>query len=163
MPRLPLPPVCLVTFVGGRAAAIGGPAFSRWLSRKSPSILVNCVEEKVRRCVAASLEPQRVWAAALGTRRLSPGCRAGARAALWAPRAAAARHAVGRRHSFSGPWESGLGGARAERGLCSLEGGSSLPAVSGPEGPARGCFLSAQRVSGFRTGSKVLGCTRLAR
>ncbi|XP_058392947.1 5'-3' exoribonuclease 2-like isoform X2 [Diceros bicornis minor] len=25
---------------------MGGPAFSRWLSRKSPSILVSCVEEK---------------------------------------------------------------------------------------------------------------------
>ena len=31
------------------AAAMGVPAFFRWLSRKYPSIVVNCVEEKVRR------------------------------------------------------------------------------------------------------------------
>lgn len=132
-PRLPLLSLWLRWSTGPAAdsrcaAAMGVPAFFRWLSRKYPSIIVDCVEEKVSRGqAAAAVEPEAL--ASLG--RSPRGSVAWPGAALWSschPASPAGRRCPTRGWSQAegfGIPGNGARGAGAELGQNSLEGRSS--------------------------------------
>ncbi|XFG03814.1 hypothetical protein AB1E19_007438 [Capra hircus] len=136
------------------------PAFFRWLSRKCPSIIVNCVEEKVRGLQAAATPTPRAPPC--------PGARAGrgprgARRPPAGPAPAASPVAAGRVRALAVPGRERLG--RCEGRPCAargFRGGRLRPRLCllpgrRPERLSLGERQSVAVVSGVARGEQRLG------